>query len=61
MKAAGVALLGLALAGAAFAQHEGLAPGQLSAPDVPPGPARIEGVVLRSESGAAVAGAEVAL
>ena len=53
MRRAIFVFLGLALAGAALAQ----AP----APDVPPGPARIEGVVLRSETGAPVAGAEVAL
>ena len=48
------ALLGLALAGEAFAQ----AP---AAPDVPPGPARITGRVLRAEDRSPVAGAEVAL
>ena len=47
-------LLGLLLAGEAFAQ----AP---PAPDVPPGPARITGRVLRSEDRSPVAGAEVAL
>ena len=36
-------------------------PGPTAAPDVPPGPARIEGVVLRAETGEPVAGAEVAL
>jgi hypothetical protein len=49
-----LALLGLALAGEAFAQ----AP---PAPEVPPGPARITGRVLRSEDRSPVAGAEVAL
>jgi hypothetical protein len=53
MRRAVVAFVGLALAGVASAQ----AP----APDVPPGPARIEGVVLRAENGAPVTGAEVAL
>ena len=53
MKLAATALLALAVAGAALAQP--------AAPDVPPGPARIEGVVLRAETGRPVAGAEVAL
>ena len=53
MRAARLALLALCLAGAAAAQSP--------APDVPPGPARIEGVVRRAENGAPVAGAEVAL
>ncbi len=53
MKLARLAWLALALASAALAQA--------GAPDVPPGPARIEGVVRRAETGAPVAGAEVAL
>jgi len=66
MRRAGFAFLGLALAGAAFAVSAGLAFaqtafGQPAPPDVPPGPARIEGVVLRAENGAPVAGTEVAL
>jgi hypothetical protein len=54
MRPLALALLGLALAGEAWAQ----AP---AAPDVPPGPARITGRVLRAEDGTPVAGAEVAL
>ena len=53
MKRFAAALLALGLAGAAAAQ----AP----APDVPPGPARIAGRVLRAEDRSPVAGAEVAL
>ncbi len=53
MKRALLALLAGTLASAALAQSP--------APDVPPGPARIEGVVLRSENDEPVAGAEVAL
>jgi hypothetical protein len=53
MRWAKLALLALCFASAAAA--EGLAP------DVPPGPARIEGVVRRSETGAPVAGIEVAV
>jgi hypothetical protein len=53
MRLAAFALLALCLASTALAQA--------AAPDVPPGPARIEGVVLRTETGQPVAGAEVAL
>lgn len=53
MRLAAFALLALGLASTALAQA--------AAPDVPPGPARIEGVVLRAETGQPVAGAEVAL
>jgi hypothetical protein len=49
-------LLALALASAAAAQ-----PSPAPPPDVPPGPARIEGVVRRGDGGEPVAGAEVAL
>jgi hypothetical protein len=52
MRLAALALLALSLASTALAQ---------TAPDVPPGPARIEGVVRRAETGQPVAGAEVAL
>jgi hypothetical protein len=52
MRALALALLAAGLASAAAAQTP--------PPDVPPGPARIEGVVLR-QSGEPVAGAEVAL
>lgn len=53
MRRARLALLALCFASAAGAQSP--------PPDVPPGPARIEGVVRRAETGAPVAGAEVAL
>jgi hypothetical protein len=53
MRGAAFALLALLFAGAALAQEP--------PPDVPPGRARIEGVVRRAETGAPVAGAEVAL
>jgi hypothetical protein len=53
MRKAKLALLALCFASAAAAEGP--------PPDVPPGPARIEGVVRRAESGAPVAGAEVAL
>src|SRR4030095_15324056 len=53
MKRALLALLAGALASAALAQSP--------APDVPPGPARIGGVLRRAENGEPVAGAEVAL
>jgi hypothetical protein len=55
MKRAKFALLALVLASAAPA------PAQSPPPDVPPGPARIEGVVRRAETGQPVAGVEVAL
>jgi hypothetical protein len=53
MRWAKLALLALCFASAAAAESP--------PPDVPPGPARIEGVVRRAETGAPVAGAEVAL
>jgi hypothetical protein len=55
-----VALLGLLLAGEAFAQAP-TARDVPPAPDVPPGPARITGRVLRAEDRSPVPGAEVAL